>query len=85
MKKLNYQVEHIIGKESEFRTITEHRSVVPDDLFESELANIKSYCYNGEVTVEDIPDEPAEPTQLDRIEAQTMFTALMTDTLLEEV
>lgn len=25
-----------------------------------------------------------EPTQLDRIEAQTMFTALMTDTLLEE-
>lgn len=25
------------------------------------------------------------PTQLDRIEAQTMFTALMTDTLLEEV
>ena len=26
-----------------------------------------------------------EPTQLDRIEAQTMWTALMTDTLLEEV
>lgn len=25
-----------------------------------------------------------EPTQLDRIEAQTMYTALMTDTLLEE-
>lgn len=28
---------------------------------------------------------PAElPTQLDRVEAQTMYTALMTDTLLEE-
>lgn len=25
-----------------------------------------------------------QPTQLDRIEAQTMYTALMTDTLLEE-
>ena len=27
---------------------------------------------------------PEEPTQLDRIEAQTMYTALMTDTLIEE-
>ncbi len=25
-----------------------------------------------------------EPTQIDRIEAQAMYTALMTDTLLEE-
>lgn len=27
--------------------------------------------------------EPTEPTQLDRIEAQTTYTAMMTDTLLE--
>lgn len=27
---------------------------------------------------------PEEPTQLDRIEAQAMYTALMTDTLIEE-
>lgn len=27
---------------------------------------------------------PEEPTQLDRIEAQMMYTALMTDTLIEE-
>lgn len=26
-----------------------------------------------------------EPSQLDRIEAQAMYTALMTDTLIEEV
>lgn len=31
---------------------------------------------------EQIPTE--EPSQLDRIEAQTMYTALMTDTLIEE-
>lgn len=31
---------------------------------------------------EQIPSE--EPSQLDRIEAQTMYTALMTDTLIEE-
>lgn len=30
------------------------------------------------------PHKDGEPTQLDRIEAQTMWTALMTDTLLEE-
>lgn len=31
---------------------------------------------------EDIP--PIEPTQEDRLEAQVLYTALMTDTLLEE-
>lgn len=30
------------------------------------------------------PDETPMPTQLDRVEAQTMYTALMTDTLLED-
>lgn len=29
-------------------------------------------------------ESPEEPTQLDRIEAQAMYTALMTDTLIEE-
>lgn len=45
----------------------------------------KEQSYNGEYTIEDIPDEPQEPTQLDRIEAQTTYTAMMTDTLLVEV
>ena len=31
-----------------------------------------------------IPNIPQEPTQEDRIEAQALYTALMTDTLLEE-
>ena len=30
-----------------------------------------------------IPNIPQEPTQEDRIEAQVLYTALMTDTLLE--
>ena len=30
-----------------------------------------------------IPETPQEPTQEDRIEAQVLYTALMTDTLLE--
>lgn len=31
-----------------------------------------------------IPETSQEPTQEDRIEAQVLYTALMTDTLLEE-
>ena len=33
----------------------------------------------------DIQLQEQTPTQLDRIEAQTLYTALMTDTILEEV
>ena len=44
----------------------------------------KAQSYNGEYAIEDIPDEPQEPTQLDRVEAQVAYTAMMTDTLLEE-
>lgn len=45
----------------------------------------KREAYNGEYTIEDDgqPDPAAEPTQLDRVEAQTTYTAMMTDTLLE--
>lgn len=45
----------------------------------------KREAYNGEVTVEEVEDPIIEPTQLDRVEAQVTYTALMTDTLLEEV
>ena len=31
-----------------------------------------------------LSETPQEPTQEDRIEAQVLYTALMTDTLLEE-
>lgn len=56
-----------------------------DANFEANLAIAQREAYNGEVTVEDIEDPVTEPTQLDQIEAQVTYTALMTDTLLEEV
>ena len=40
-------------------------------------------AYNGEYTIEDDGKPDPAPTQLDRIEAQTTYTAMMTDTLLE--
>lgn len=45
----------------------------------------KKEAYNGEYTIEDDgqPDPTSDPTQLDRVEAQITYTAMMTDTLLE--
>lgn len=43
----------------------------------------KAEAYNGEYTIEDDGTPEPAPTQLDRIEAQTTYTAMMTDTLLE--
>lgn len=44
------------------------------------------YSNDGSVKPEPqpLPDPPQVPTQLDIIEAQVLYTALMTDTLLEE-
>ena len=44
----------------------------------------KSESDNGEYTIEDDGvEEDTTPTQLDVIEAQVIYTAMMTDTLLE--
>ena len=42
----------------------------------------KAEAYNGEYTIEDDGEPEPAPTQLDRIEAQTTYTTMMTDTLL---
>ena len=45
----------------------------------------KREAYNGEYAMEDDgqPESEAIPNQLDAIEAQVTYTAMMTDTLLE--
>ncbi len=42
----------------------------------------KAEAYNGEYTIEDDGEPEPAPTQIDRIEAQVAYTALMTDTLM---
>lgn len=64
---------------------------LPKPIFEDH--GIPQYKWDGTEIIErteeeieaDIPPVVVEPTQLDRVEAQTMWTALMTDTLIEEV
>lgn len=43
----------------------------------------KAEAYNGEYTIEDDGKPEPAPTQIDRIEAQVAYTAMMTETLLE--
>ena len=54
------------------------------DWSEANEAVAKAEAYDGQYVIEDGVDEvgPA-PTQLDRIEAQITYTAMMTGTLLE--
>ena len=58
-------------------------------------AQVAEWCNNNNAHIEDkgeyyvvvenevVPPAPIEPSQLDIIEAQVMYTALMTDTLIE--
>ena len=61
-------------------------AIIVDKLPDGEYTD---YLYiDGEYIYDPLPihDEPdPQPTQLDRIEAQVLYTALMTDTILEEV
>ena len=88
MKKITYQYVFDINLGTDENPDIVQRVYIrnllsPDDLLEANLAFAEKEAYNGEYTVEDVPDEVKEPTQLDQIEAQVTYTALMTDTLLE--
>lgn len=50
---------------------------------EADIEWAKRHSANGEITVEEVPEPINKPTQLDAIEAQVTYTAMMTDTLLE--
>ena len=48
--------------------------------------NLSDYRFVDGVYIYDpipVPEMPEQPTQLDQIEAQVTYTAMMTDTLLE--
>ena len=88
MKILKYQIMREVnhGTEEEPDIVqTFHNCEIQcsEAHFEANYAIAQHEAYNGEVTVEDVPDPVTEPTHLDQIEAQVTYTALMTDTLLE--
>lgn len=75
MKVLKYKIR--VGETDIFSTITMGWNEVNEEIAKKE-------AYNGEYTIEDDgAEETTKPTQLDRVEAQVTYTAMMTDTLLE--
>lgn len=75
------------GTEEEPNIVTYKQLMIrtcPNDSFDDVNEQIRANPLNSEITVEDIPDEDAPPSQLDMFEAQLAYTAMMTGTLLEE-
>lgn len=80
-KFLSCEVNHGTEEQPIIEQIFLEKSMGWDEINE-EIA--KREAYNGEYTIEDDGiEENIEPTQLDIIEAQVTYTAMMTDTLLE--
>ena len=81
-KFLSCEINHGTEEEPNIEQIFLEKSMGWNEANE-EIA--KREAYNGEYTVEDDgqPDPTAEPSQLDIIEAQVAYTAMMTHTLLE--
>lgn len=94
MKSIKYQREipAVIGKDADGNEVitsyahlrTEECRFTDADK-DMRIAEVLKVAYNGEYTIEDDgqPEPEPEPTQLDRVEAQATYTAMMTDTLLE--
>ena len=81
-KFLSAEVNHGTDEKPNMEPIFLHKSM-PWNEANEEIA--KREAYNGEYEiVDDGQPDPAEtPSQLDVIEAQVTYTAMMTDTLLE--
>ena len=86
MNKINYAIE-VKSSYALNGEVIENTSIsqVADVWSPEREEYIKGIAYNGEYTIEDDgqPEPELEPTQLDRVEAQVTYTAMMTDTLLE--
>lgn len=85
MKKLIYATCNEVEKEDGTTVVVpvEGTTIIPDSDLETFLPIAQAEAYEGRVIVEDIPDPVTEPTQLDRVEAQATYTAMLTDTLLD--
>lgn len=79
MKLIKYQIP-VPGGDGEIRMEKTIRCA--DDTLAANVAVAEKESADGTYLIED-DDTVASPTQLDMIEAQVAYTAMMTDTLLE--
>ena len=84
MKWISYAVNNPVNKGTEEFPVWDDK-LLPLEVPYSDTALeiVKETAYNGEYTIEEDETPEPEPSQLDVIEAQVTYTAMMTDTLLE--
>ena len=85
MKKLKYQVrayQNVWDAETETEVPVEDTVGIEVDYSDAALAHALEVAIDGEYEIVDDGDPEVEPSQLDRVEAQAAYTALMTDTLI---
>lgn len=83
MKLIKYQIVTEVNRGTEEQPdMVQHlcpkRIHCPDDAFERNLAIAQAEAYNGEVTVEEVPDPEREPTTEEQLRADVDFLAIMT-------
>lgn len=89
MKLIKYNlIKHVnIGTEENPKIVNQRGSEVvircSVDSLESNLEIARKESFEEPTIDDDGIEEIIEPTQLDRVEAQVTYTAMMTDTLLE--
>ena len=66
-----------------FESGEEINTIVADEAFVIAYCERNGYTFELMPEPEPVPEPEAEPTQLDIIEAQVTYTAMMTNTLLE--
>lgn len=76
MKVIRYQICTKVDNREEFSAVTL-------DWNEVNEAVAKAEAYEGVYTVEEDGRSAPAPTEMERMEAQIAYTAMMTDTLLE--
>ena len=85
-KFLSCEINHGTEEKPDIEQIFLEKSIecATQAQYDANLPIVLAEAYNGEYTVEgEFEDESTEPSQLDRVEAQATYTAMMTDTLLE--
>lgn len=87
MKKLKYQLMLEVNRGTDERPniekiFTNKEWLTTTASYDSDLLIVKAEAYKGEVTVEDVPDEPREPTQAEQLRADVDFLAVMTGVML---
>lgn len=87
MKILTYKIEGYTGVYNpETEEVEQQLSLAEVSIknpTDSDFKKAIEIAYNGEYTIEDDGTPEPAPSQLDVIEAQVTYTAMMTDTLLE--